>query len=75
MQGVMGAAAAAAVELVWEQHGPFAARGFYNALFKLPPPGARLFHAVLDLELAETQQPLPGSKMEAVFEASLLESD
>ncbi len=52
MQGVMGKAAAAAVQSVWAQDGPEAARLLYRHMLTLAPSGMAIFHAILDLEIS-----------------------
>lgn len=64
----MGEAAGEAVCMTKEEQGIEAARRFYGALLKLPSCGGRLFHTVLDMELAESKQRLPHKKLKAIFE-------
>ena len=49
----MGKAAAAAVQSVWSQDTPEAARRLYGHLLALPPSGLAMFDAILELEIAE----------------------
>jgi len=67
----MGEVASLALKFIWEDKGMAAGRGVYGALLKLPAAGGGLFHTILDLELAEQDDPLPRSQQTALFEVGL----